>query len=593
MANPYSRVLSKDQYLNSFVDFYNQTLGTGISSSVAIDPTEGQENEQQNAGPNIFMGSGDDPSAFLTPTITMNSPEQVMSRATKEIAEDRNDNFFKDYNVKEQIQEFYKTDAGKFVGGVSALTGSFIPGAVFAGGIAVSEINRRAKDRAAYDVYAAGNLAGSTLNVGGQDIIRRPGSTNYIGTVTGDPKQIYAQEQINYGYIPGTMKETQGGEDDGGNWSRSGFEGLLSADIVADLKVKGNYDAYGNFYTANGQSSMGTMESGKALFESITGRKGTNTEVASFMKDFRANLAPEKSWWQNTTSMKAADYADARKTAIENLRNKYGISSAGTDTPTTTVPDSDSGGTTPDFSVPGSTVSESSDDSGSTTPTYTYSGQDSQGNTVTTSSTYDEAGMNITAPSSTSTGRTAQDDIVGPVSQPEVNISRTSSYDSSDDDSSSGGGTTFSGSTTSYGTTVSSNVGGAGEHADIGNYVTEKQKQEKSSGGSSGGGGSGNNDGCVIATHGISTGGFTLMEKAKAEIWCQKTYHGKWYGEAFRRGYRAAGQRCIDSGNAEQHYQEFKDFVGYGRGVKKGYKLAINYYLRTLQFFINGMFLGK
>jgi len=83
------------------------------------------------------------------------------------------------------------------------------------------------------------------------------------------------------------------------------------------------------------------------------------------------------------------------------------------------------------------------------------------------------------------------------------------------------------------------------------------------------------------------------MEKAKAELWCQKTYHGKWYGEAFRRGYRAAGQRCIDSGNAEQHYQEFKDFVSYGRGVKKGYKLAINYYLRTLQFFITGMFLGK
>lgn len=99
--------------------------------------------------------------------------------------------------------------------------------------------------------------------------------------------------------------------------------------------------------------------------------------------------------------------------------------------------------------------------------------------------------------------------------------------------------------------------------------------------------------GCVIATHGIMTGGFTPMEKAKAELWCQKTYHGKWYGEAFRRGYRAAGQRCIDQGKAREHYQEFKDFVAYGRGVKKGLMLGIKYYARTTQFFVTGLFIKE
>jgi hypothetical protein len=98
---------------------------------------------------------------------------------------------------------------------------------------------------------------------------------------------------------------------------------------------------------------------------------------------------------------------------------------------------------------------------------------------------------------------------------------------------------------------------------------------------------------CVIATHGLSTGGFSKLEKAKAEIWCAKTYHGKWYGEAFRRGYRAAGQRCIDSGKAHEHYQEFKDFVAYGRGVKKGFGLGLQYYLRTVQFFITGLFISE
>ena len=103
--------------------------------------------------------------------------------------------------------------------------------------------------------------------------------------------------------------------------------------------------------------------------------------------------------------------------------------------------------------------------------------------------------------------------------------------------------------------------------------------------------GSGGGGGCVIATHGLSTGGFTVMEKAKAELWCQKTYHGKWYGEAFRRGYKAAGMKHINAGTAPSVYQEFKDFVAYGRGIKKGWKAGLNYYFRTISFFITGLFI--
>ena len=99
--------------------------------------------------------------------------------------------------------------------------------------------------------------------------------------------------------------------------------------------------------------------------------------------------------------------------------------------------------------------------------------------------------------------------------------------------------------------------------------------------------------GCVIATHGIGTGGFSLLDKAKAEIWCEKTYHGKWYGEAFRRGYRHLGNRAIEQGNAHKHYSEFKEFVSYGRGIKKGFMLGLNYYFRTIQFFTVGLFVRE
>ena len=97
-------------------------------------------------------------------------------------------------------------------------------------------------------------------------------------------------------------------------------------------------------------------------------------------------------------------------------------------------------------------------------------------------------------------------------------------------------------------------------------------------------------DDCVIATHGITTGGFSALEKAKAELWCERTYHGKWYGEVFRKGYRHTGRKAIERGEAEKHYQEFKDFVSFGRGLKKDLKSRLNYYRRTIQFFVTGLF---
>ena len=60
----------------------------------------------------------------------------------------------------------------------------------------------------------------------------------------------------------------------------------------------------------------------------------------------------------------------------------------------------------------------------------------------------------------------------------------------------------------------------------------------------------------------------------------------------FRRGNRHAGKKAIKQGEAENHYQEFKDFVSYGRGLKKGWRYAVNYYRRTAQFFLTGLMLA-
>jgi hypothetical protein len=129
--------------------------------------------------------------------------------------------------------------------------------------------------------------------------------------------------------------------------------------------------------------------------------------------------------------------------------------------------------------------------------------------------------------------------------------------------------------------------GGIGQSNSAANTGYADDAAASDSGGGGGGGG-----GCVVATHGVSTGAFTVMEKAKAELWCQKKYHNKWYGEAFRKGYRAAGLKHVNNGTAPSVYQEFKDFVAYGRGIKKGWKPALNYYYRTITFFIVGLFIG-
>ena len=113
-----------------------------------------------------------------------------------------------------------------------------------------------------------------------------------------------------------------------------------------------------------------------------------------------------------------------------------------------------------------------------------------------------------------------------------------------------------------------------------GSVVTNTPPDDSDSGGG----------GCVIATHGVSTGGFSLLDKAKAELWCEKTYHGKWYGEAFRRGYRYHANRAVQKGVAHEYYTEFKNFVACGRGLRKDIKSKLNYYIRTIQFFATGLF---
>ena len=147
----------------------------------------------------------------------------------------------------------------------------------------------------------------STWEVNGQSIVRRPGSQHYIGTVTEDPAALYKAEQISYGYIPGTMSETQ---NEDGSWTRSGFDGVL--DAATAQRLGGNYDAYGYWHSANGVSRYGRKDSGEAAYDQVFGPGAAKRDgfeaVKNFMSDWRANST--KGFFENVNRMDKDRYAE-------------------------------------------------------------------------------------------------------------------------------------------------------------------------------------------------------------------------------------------------------------------------------------------
>ena len=103
------------------------------------------------------------------------------------------------------------------------------------------------------------------------------------------------------------------------------------------------------------------------------------------------------------------------------------------------------------------------------------------------------------------------------------------------------------------------------------------------------------NQRCVVATYANEIGSDILnrREKKKAEIWCIRQFHGKWWGEALRRGYRYLGNKAIADGTAERHFQEFVDYVNFGSGKNRKLKSGLNFVYRTIQFITLGLTVAR
>lgn len=95
--------------------------------------------------------------------------------------------------------------------------------------------------------------------------------------------------------------------------------------------------------------------------------------------------------------------------------------------------------------------------------------------------------------------------------------------------------------------------------------------------------------GCVVATHAVNSGAFSPATKREAVVWCMNALHGKWWGEAVRRGYRYCGNKKIEQGKAREHYGEFRRYIDFASGKKRTLRGALTFTFRTAQFFAVGL----
>jgi hypothetical protein len=589
------KTYTPEEYQSSFIDYYGGFGGIDVKKA----PPPAVANPVDTVDPDILSPVDDDGTNIFN---QMNIATGMPTFSSE------------DYDYNEYIKNFGETEQEKTKAGEDKSLGGFVDwaknqvqtkpellvgaatgvpglGAVMAVGAAM---NRKQQLKNANKIAESGGTGGAMFKVNNQVISRAPGSRIYDGTL-GDmtQQQVANVEAIRRGFIPGTMVETASGrEDETGGFNFSGKEFLTSIGGAA-------MDAYGTVHSASGIQGASASEA-TALREKLfvdtmkaegISLAGVNVSSAALeMKQaLDANMKGGIGTFETVRRQDGTTYNNNLGTAqgfvTKYVTDKYGSGTAeddGGDAGT-------SAGTRP------RSVLDSARMAGINVGPATSS--------RAASSAIVDAALKSAAQRYRDSGQQAADEArrqeeFQPVYDPsqvrkeEEALQQDPGMFGGDDRPTFRDSEGRRDSVTITADNVSKAKNYEGQY-DEDDFIDESGRFTEGFGEDDSDSGDSNNGGCVIATHGLSTGGFTPMEKAKAELWCKKTYHGKWYGEAFRRGYRAAGQRAIDSGNAEKYYQEFKDFVAYGRGVKRGWRLGFNYYLRTLSFFLSGLFISE
>jgi len=372
-------VYTPEEYASSYVDFY---APFSIQVQQAPDPDDDDRDddpvrpniltpvgERDEGAPNIFsqVPIGDSKAAY---NATYKDVNEYLEEFGKDETYKANTGGFEDY-LKRGAESIKKQ--GLLPAGIVSLTG--LPTGALAYGM--GKLNREQQLKNANAISQAGGKVGSMMTINGQTVSRRPGSRIFDGTLVGmSNDQAYRLDEIRRGFIPGTMKEVQVGEEDGGGWNDpTGKKGIAGGGKDDDYII----DAYGTVHSAGGAQMVGALQAERArqdfLRSELEKRDLTFTgdfDAASrtFITSYRDQAKGGRGIFQTTARVDDGTYAkdfENSSEIIDNILN--GLSGVtgkakaeeggGAPSPTTQPPDpAEEGG------GPGINTGGDSDDSG-------------------------------------------------------------------------------------------------------------------------------------------------------------------------------------------------------------------------------------
>lgn len=297
-------VLTRNQYENQFVDFYEQTLGTGISVVDPIEDDDTQDDGTTRSGTLAGVGGVGGEDAFNPmagtnlatggPSYTANNimaGDYVRDNAkSARRSMDKSDSGFFSYMKNLTTEQFKERPGQTAVLGVASLATGFPLTTI---GAVAGDLNRKKQYENAVSIVASGG--GNMMNLNGQTVSRVAGSKRYTGNLMDfTSEQIYAIEELGKGFIPGTMEESLANPDDSrdGTFKTTGKEGLL--DAATAERLGGNYDAYGNWHS----TKYGTVSRGAPIkaAEELAKQLGVytpNMDLVKFSNTWKAGAKPQ------------------------------------------------------------------------------------------------------------------------------------------------------------------------------------------------------------------------------------------------------------------------------------------------------------
>ena len=343
--------ISEQQYLSGGVDFYTQTLGTGIQSTV-MDEDKSEEEVKEDTGPDIFKPIGGDGGpedvgktalenalkggldnvtlyneGQLNPSAITNfdqmgnavtgdysksfETDPKTGKTTLKAKGDLVSDFFSNFTMNLQASSgkqltgaFSNLSQGPQLTGPTGKARTVgLPGAVslglsaaglgiFSGLAAVGgAANMAIQQQNAARIKAVGG--GAFMDVNNMMVSRAPGSFTYSGNLMGmSQEQMRNVEAVRRGYLPGTL-ELEMFDEATGRWGEATGKKAMFNMTGREMAEQGgayNPDTGGWTSLDGSGAAMGTKEQAQSLADKVNGLLGSNVMDWTDVNSIRSNI---------------------------------------------------------------------------------------------------------------------------------------------------------------------------------------------------------------------------------------------------------------------------------------------------------------